>query len=202
MDTRAELEYEMSLTKPAVDALLNEANPTIDWQHFGEVFLPFFLKEPNPKYPTVNDNLWLTVAGSPYAAVDIIGPDGDVVATVPPKFDRGVLQVKDYFGKTEAEFRASRQARDLPIKEVLANTSLLAQNSPTDAERYMLNAFAGRVAAVSPRERRLAYARAWNNICAYYGRDLLFPELEGLPKTPEASKPVETPTEEEEYELA
>ena len=162
---------EQELVKPAVDALLNEPNPTVDYMLFGEVFLPYFARDENPKYPNVTPSLWLAVAKNHYNEVDIIGPNGEVVATVPPMYERDILEMVDISNTTEQGMRGQR------MSQIMANTDLLAARSALEAERYMLHATAGKMRVRNRKERMLKRAKQWNDIFIKYGREPIFPEL-------------------------
>lgn len=168
---REQLLAEQELVKPAVEALLNEPNPTVDYMLFGEVFLPYFARDENPKYPNVTPGLWLAVAKNHYNEVDIIGPNGEVVATVPPMYERDILEMADMSNTTEQGMRSQR------MSQIMANTDLLAARSALEAERYMLHATAGKMRVKDRKERILKRARQWNDIFIKYGREPIFPEL-------------------------
>ena len=168
---REQLLAEQELVKPAVEALLNEPNPTVDYMLFGEVFLPYFARDENPKYPNVTPGLWLAVAKNHYNEVDIIGPNGEVVATVPPMYERDILEMADMSNTTEQGMRSQR------MSQIMANTDLLAARSALEAERYMLHATAGKMRVRDRKERMLKRARQWNDIFIKYGREPIFPEL-------------------------
>lgn len=162
---------EQELVKPAIEALLNEPNPTVDYMLFGEVFLPYFARDENPKYPNVTPGLWLSVAKNHYNEVDIIGPNGEVVATVPPMYERDILEMADMSNTTEQGMRSQR------MSQIMANTDLLAARSALEAERYMLHATAGKMRVKDRKERMLKRAKQWNDIFIKYGREPIFPEL-------------------------
>lgn len=194
---REQILAEQELVKPAVEALMNEPNPTVDYMLFGEVFLPFFAKDKNPKYPNVTPGLWLSVAKSHYNEVDIIGPNGEVVATVPPMFERDILEMADMSNDTEQGVRSQR------MSQIMANTDLLAARSSLEAERYMLHATAGKMRVKDRKERMLKRAKQWNDVFIKYGREPIFPELVEDPKQPKLStNTTNTVVEEDDLEPA
>lgn len=194
---REQILAEQELVKPAIEALLNEPNPTVDYMLFGEVFLPYFARDENPKYPNVTPSLWLAVAKNHYNEVDIIGPNGEVVGTVPPMYERDILEMADMFNTTEQGMRSQR------MSQIMANTDLLAARSALEAERYMLHATAGKMCVKDRKERMLKRAKQWNDIFIKYGREPIFPELvEDPTKAKPSTNTANTVVEEDDFEPA
>ena len=194
---REQILAEQELVKPAIEALLNEPNPTVDYMLFGEVFLPYFARDENPKYPNVTPSLWLAVAKNHYNEVDIIGPNGEVVATVPPMYERDILEMADMSNTTEQGMRSQR------MSQIMANTDLLAARSALEAERYMLHATAGKMRVKDRKERMLKRAKQWNDIFIKYGREPIFPELVEDPnKAKPSTSTTNTVVEEDDFEPA
>ena len=188
---------EQELVKPAIEALLNEPNPTVDYMLFGEVFLPYFARDENPKYPNITPSLWLAVAKNHYNEVDIIGPNGEVVGTVPPMYERDILEMADMSNTTEQGMRSQR------MSQIMANTDLLAARSALEAERYMLHATAGKMRVKDRKERMLKRAKQWNDIFIKYGRVPIFPELvEDPTKAKPSTNTANTVVEEDDFEPA
>lgn len=194
---REQILAEQELVKPAIEALLNEPNPTVDYMLFGEVFLPYFARDENPKYPNVTPSLWLAVAKNHYNEVDIIGPNGEVVGTAPPMYERDILEMADMSNTTEQGMRSQR------MSQIMANTDLLATRSALEAERYMLHATAGKMRVKDRKERMLKRAKQWNDIFIKYGREPIFPELVEDPTKAKTSTSIaNTVVEEDDFEPA
>ena len=88
---------------------------------FVAYFLPLFAGLET--HPDVNIGRWVSIAGTPFAEVDIINTHGHTLYTVPPIFESKVIDTTKYTGGS--------------IKAVTATYELLLRQSPVRAEAFM-----------------------------------------------------------------
>lgn len=142
--------------------------PRITSIMFREVFLPMFANDETRKYPEVTLNMWIDrIAGNPFQKVFIVDEQNTIVGTVPPIYDREVIDPID--PKKEGR-------RD--IEDTMQTVGMLKERSPHQAEKYFMNEMNNRIYLSSPQLRRLKHAHEWNLIYQYYGRPIRFPGVE------------------------
>lgn len=88
---------------------------------FVAYFLPLFAGLET--HPDVNIGRWVSIASTPFAEVDIINTQGQILFTVPPIFERKVIDTTKYNGGS--------------IKAITATYELLLRQSPYRAEAFM-----------------------------------------------------------------
>lgn len=88
---------------------------------FVTYFLPMFAGLET--HPDVNIGRWVSIAGTPFAEVDIINQHGQTLFTVPPIFERNVID--------------TTKVSDMSIQSVTATYELLLQQSPHRAIKFL-----------------------------------------------------------------
>ncbi len=88
---------------------------------FVAYFLPLFAGLET--HPDVNIGRWVSIAGTPFAEVDIINTQGHTLYTVPPIFESKVIDTTKYAGGS--------------IKAITGTYELLLRQSPHRAEAFM-----------------------------------------------------------------
>ena len=129
--------------------------PNLQERIFVNVFLPFFAGDENLMYPA-DLNMWRNVAGSPYHAVNVIDPNGQVLFTVPPIFDRKSVNPVD----------GTRSS----LSHVLATTSQYAAIHPNQGALYLNHELTQRAVIMKVPSAVLQEVETWNAIFVRYGR--------------------------------
>ena len=116
---------------------------------FRDNFLPYFTQEKEMKDDSIIKT-WMAIAGGPNRAVDIISPDGEVLFTIPPFYDTGLVEVhKD--GVSIFTILATAQHHDKRIvgggdryrEQALSVAEDLVPDKPSHAEvwEYIYNKY-------------------------------------------------------------
>ena len=127
---------------------------------FVNMFLPLFSGE---SLENKNELLqqWYTVAGTPYAAVNVIDPNGVVVAVVPPILNRNAIPVvakREGRGSLETLFDHARQK---------------ATMSPNLAQNIVINELKGRFLEKAETGPNSGLTAQWEALLAHYGKSLV-----------------------------
>ena len=124
---------------------------------FREVFLPMFLGKSNERYPDIKPGNWITFAGSPHAAVDVVDmTNNKVLFTVPPLIDSQLIG--PITGKLAIDM------------SYVANQAKLYQNSlPQVAENYLMEELTKRTSLMKSSADVSATVQAWKTILVHYG---------------------------------
>lgn len=153
-----------------VNEVTEERIPSIDETMFREVFLPFFARDEDRKYPQVHLGTWIRgVAGNQFQKVHIVNKDHQVILTVPPMYDREAMKTIN--------------PRDRNLKgmyHVVRTTLDLSKRSTHEAERYFTFNSKGRVFKDDIKIRKLRHAIEWNKIFEYFGREAPYKEAPRL----------------------
>lgn len=88
---------------------------------FVTYFLPLFAGLET--HPDVNIGRWVSIAGTPFAEVDIINPQGHVLFTIPPIFERNVID--------------TTKEVEMSIKQITSTYELLLNQSPHRALSFL-----------------------------------------------------------------
>ena len=120
--------------------------------HFRDYFLHGFLgNPPNEQWMAQ----WISVAGTPAAEVQIFDPlTGEDLYRVPPAVASAALATQ---GQTRARMR-----------DIFEHTANLSQNSPTQAQHFMMQALGDKSRTVGG-EQVQSYQQRWQEIFARYG---------------------------------
>ncbi len=90
-------------------------------EHFVTFFLPLFAGLET--HPDINIGRWVSIAGTPFAEVDIINHHGQTLFTVPPIFERNVID--------------TTKVSEMSIQSITATYELLLQQSPYRAVKFL-----------------------------------------------------------------
>lgn len=138
-------------------------------RYFVGIFLPYFAGDAQPAYPQADMGMWISrVAGSPFAEVDIVNEQGEVIYVIPPMLDRAALD--------------SRPAgdRSVPLEHVIKTAEQLHRMSPLQGENYITQKLTEHALVMRAPSNVLRNLETWNRIFQANGRPVLVP-LEDSP---------------------
>jgi len=151
--------------------------PRLQERIFVNVFLPLFAGDENRIYNATFET-WISFAGSAYTNVDVIDVGGNVLFTVPPLFDRAVINPVN-------EFNTS-------IAHVVTTAGQYARIHPKQGSRYLDSELTRRATIMKIPANILKNLEIWNSIFKRYNR----PEIMELDQTSETSISKIQPTDE------
>ena len=142
---------------------------------FVGLWLPFFYEGRNQYYPELSFGMWAAYAGNDYREVDVIDKQGNVLFTVPPRFDRA--GIRSLIGKERTQLPGGN------IMNVIKNAEMKARISPRDGSLFLNHHLKQRALymGVIPPSVKVNIER-WNAIFKRYG---LKPLVETEEVTPE-----------------
>lgn len=123
---------------------------------FKNVFLPLFLGQPNPKYPTISGGNWAAFAGSPHAPVDVIDPAGKILFRVPALMHNQLLAPLTGTGGVDMEF-------------IVKQAQLYSSTLPQQADEYLRAELTKRTPLMKSDTDVSEIVEAWNKIFVFYG---------------------------------
>jgi hypothetical protein len=150
------------ILKDADEGMENVFNGLIDNKPKGKLPEPLFrehyLKYFTGEIPMEEDTSiiaeWVGIAGSPGSEVDIVGPDGKTILTVPPLFNTDVIDpVRD---NSENSF-----------SNIISNYMLKSNNIPAAADRYLENELDKKKESVA--KTKSNNIAKWEKILDHYG---------------------------------
>ncbi len=100
---RKDLERRTASLKSLFQSEITASARNIQEEDFKRLFLPWFAGEQKDTDGQLMQ-VWLNVAGSPYASVDLVNEMGTVVGVVPPIQDRNVIPIKSDRGDTSLDY--------------------------------------------------------------------------------------------------
>lgn len=138
---------------------------------FTEVFLPFFAKDKDSKYPQVTIDHWIGATGETIKPTDVINAQGEHVKladgtplTIPAVFNREAV-------RTMFPGRDGNNAATGQIMEEAKRYENMGENT---VRSVMGRHLAAKAHAAKVPGRVLQNARVWNKILAHYGRPPLY----------------------------
>ena len=130
----------------------------LDELRFREVFLPYFAgDDPATLKYRVDVGNWITVAGGPFAEVDIYDKQGKVLFVVPPMFDRMAVRPEQVVGEAS-------------IVDMIRTMQGLGNVHPNQAKHYYETQFSKRARDLFNSSNVMKFINDWNKIFEFYGR--------------------------------
>ena len=127
---------------------------------FVNMFLPLFSGELTTNTTELLKQ-WYTLAGTPYAAVNVIDAKGNVVATVPPIKNRDILPIsskRDERHSLETTFEIAKQKASL---------------SPNLAQNIVINELNNRFLTKVNVNTNNSITEQWTALLKHYGKNLM-----------------------------
>lgn len=117
-------------------------------------FLPYFtgklkVEEGNNVIP-----LWISIAGNPTSRVCILDKNGEVLYTVPPIFDTGILNTLD--------------SKNRKLAEIYHNYTIRKDNLPMAADNFLDSAMAEKYNTILSNIVNQKYQKEWQDIFDRY----------------------------------
>ena len=153
---KAQVAQTTNIVKDAHQLLLNDPRTRnkLPEYLFKSNFLPLFAGLET--HPDVTIGMWVSVAGTPFAEVDIIDDQGQILFSVPPIFERHVVD--------------STVERPMPLSVVTDTVEKMLIQNPFRAEAFLHHQLNQIVTPDEVLERwRNAYASRMDEIFARYG---------------------------------
>lgn len=150
----------MSDIKSPIDKIqdmLDEVNTNnrIPEDLFVSVFLNFFANH-GELHPDATTEKWISIAGSPYRAVDVFDKNNNIIFTVPSIYNINAI-APDKTIQTMA-----------PINHVIATYKQLSNRSVKEAENYLYNSLLKHSGEFNNKIDVLVDIKTWNSIFARY----------------------------------
>lgn len=140
-----------------IQDMLDEVNTNnrIPEDLFVNVFLNFFSNQ-GTLHQDATTEKWISIAGSPYRAVDVFDKNNKVIFTVPAMYNINAIAPD----KTIQSMA--------PINHVIATYKQLSNRSVREAENYLYNSLLKHSKELNNKVDILADIKIWNDIFARY----------------------------------
>jgi hypothetical protein len=124
----ARLSEEINVIRESLDSAAVSDRKRMPERIFVGLWLPFFYEGQNRFYPELSFGMWSAYAGNDYREVDVINHKGEVLFTVPPRFDRAGIR------------SLLKERTRMPggnIINVIKNAEMKSRVSPRDGSMYL-----------------------------------------------------------------
>ena len=155
----------------ALDMIERANRARIPENLFKNVFLGLFANLEN-QHPDATIQNWISIAGNPFAQVDVVDNDG-ILFTVPAIYDKDAVN-------------PAAMNRAEPLSHIVAIAQKLALRSPIEGQNYIANKYNATRETVRGKADVLSNIERWNVIFERYN----LPELMALEKKQSATTPV------------
>jgi hypothetical protein len=126
---KAKLQEEINHVHQSLDQLAVQDRKRMPERIFVGLWLPFFYEGRNEFYPELSFAMWSNFAGNEYREVDVVNTKGEVLFTVPPRFDRAGINA--LIGKDRTNLPGGN------IMNVIKNAELKSRVSPNDGRMFL-----------------------------------------------------------------
>lgn len=170
----ARMSEEINAIRESLDSVAISDRKRMPERIFVGLWLPFFHKGQNEFYPQLSFGMWAAYAGNDYREVDVINTKGEVLFTVPPRFDRAGIRA---LLKDRAKIPGGN------ILSVIKNAELKSRISPRDGSMYLASHLRQRAMLMGniPPSVKVNIER-WNTIFKRYGLKPLYETEEVTPE--------------------
>ena len=143
-------------------AMLDADRPRVPENVFVEAYLPFFFYGPDRNPYNVSIDHWVSLAGSVFREVDLIGPDGLVAYTVPPLCNREIIHPID-----------REKNPEIPsIAQVINLAKKYDESSKVQAHNFMISHLSRAVNGMMDQSKISAVGPLWMELFKHYGLDV------------------------------
>ena len=155
-------------------ALLDADRPRVPENVFVEAYLPFFFYGPERNPYNVSIDHWVSLAGSVFREVDLIGPDGLIAYTVPPLCNRDIIHPIDREKNPDAP----------SIAQVINLAKKYDESSKIQAHNFMIANLSRAVNGMMDPSKINSVGPRWMELFKHYGLDVSHITKEQTAATP------------------